>query len=109
METEEAKAVKTARGDWQVTMDILARKMTVDSAGMEKEVPMNDWIDIGVFAPQKKDKQLEHPLYLQKHFIRSGKQTITVTTTSEPARAGIDPYYLLIDLETRDNNKTVQK
>ncbi len=48
-------------------------------------------------------EELGRPLYVQKHHIRSGKQTITATVPSKPARAGIDPYRLLIDLEMDDN------
>ncbi len=37
------------------------------------------------------------------HHIRSTEQTITVTVPRKPARAGIDPYHLLIDWEIDDN------
>jgi hypothetical protein len=66
---------------------------------------MNDWVEIGVFAPGEKSDQ---PLYRQKHRLRSGQQTITVTVPRKPARAGIDPYNLLIDLEAENNTKKVQ-
>jgi ABC-2 type transport system permease protein len=46
-------------------------------------------------------------LYVQKHFIRSGTQTITVTLLHKPARGGIDPYNLL-DWEEGDNIEEVQ-
>jgi ABC-2 type transport system permease protein len=63
---------------------------------------MNDFVDIGVFAPGTGDG-LGAPLYLQRHRIRSGKQTIRVTVPREPARAGIDPWRKLIDRERDDN------
>ena len=34
------------------------------------------------------------------HRIRSTEQTITVTVPRKPAHAGIDPYHLLIELES---------
>jgi len=34
---------------------------------------------------------------VQKHRIRSGEQTITVTVARQLAQAGIDPYHLLIN------------
>jgi ABC-2 type transport system permease protein len=49
----------------------------------------------------------EIPHYLQKHHIRSGKQTITVTLPSRPTRAGIDPRFLLVDWATEDNVRKV--
>ena len=47
-------------------------------------------------------------VYLQKHRIRSGKQKITVMVNKEPGRAGIDPYHLLIDLNTDNNFRKVE-
>ena len=41
------------------------------------------------------------------HRIHSGRQIITVTVPRPPARAGIDPNHLLIDLEMDDDIKTV--
>ena len=43
------------------------------------------------------------PLYLQRHRIRSGKQSISITVPRAPTRAGIDPYGKLIDREREDN------
>ena len=51
LETERATAEQTAAGTWQVTLDVRARKVVVDSAGVETEVPMDEWVEIGVFAP----------------------------------------------------------
>ena len=45
---------------------------------------------------------------MQKHRIRSGEQTITVTVPRKPVRAGIDPYHLLIDWELDDNIEKVK-
>ena len=53
-------------------------------------------------------RQVSQPLYLQKHRIRSTEQTITVTVPRMPARAGIDPYHLLIDWEMGDNIEEVK-
>jgi ABC-2 type transport system permease protein len=93
-----------------VRIDVVGRKMRADSVGKETEVPMDDLVEIGVFAPGG-DKGVGQPLYLEQHRIRSsGKQTISITVLSpklreggEPARAGIDPWHKLIDREREDN------
>ena len=103
IQTGRVAATETASGTWQVTLDVRARKVVVDTADVETEVPMNDWVQIGLFAPAGGGAELAEPLYVQMHRIRSGEQTITVTVPRRPARAGIDPYHLLIDLETGDN------
>jgi hypothetical protein len=64
-------------------------------------------VEIGVFAPGGNSEEVGEPLYLQRHRIRSGVQTITVTVPREPAHAGIDPYHMLIDLEAGDNIEEV--
>jgi hypothetical protein len=43
------------------------------------------------------------PIYLERHRIRDGKQTITVTVPRQPARAGVDPYGKLIQRNATDN------
>ncbi len=104
LETERVTAEQTDAGTWQVTLDVRARKVVVDESGVETEVPMNDSVEIGIFD----DKGLNEPIYLQKHRIRAGKQTLTVTVPRQPTRAGIDPRYLLIDGKTDDNVKEVR-
>jgi hypothetical protein len=96
LETKQATAVQTEAGTWKTTLDVQARKVVVDEAGVETEVPMDDWIEVGVFD--------EGEPYLQKHRIRSGKQTIAVTVPQKPARAGIDPRHLLTDFGDTDPN-----
>ena len=49
--TMQATAKQSADSTWQVTLRVRARKVTVDPAGVETEVPMNEWVPIGVFAP----------------------------------------------------------
>lgn len=105
--TEQATAKQTKEGGWQVMLDVQARKMVYDSAGVETEVPMNDWVQLAVFAPKKGEEPGE-PLYLQKHHIRSGRQTIKVTVPGKPAHAGLDPNHLLIDSDVADNVEEVK-
>jgi hypothetical protein len=56
LETERATAKQTATGAWQVTLRLKARKVTVDPAGKEAEVPMDEWIPIALPA------EAPHPL-----------------------------------------------
>jgi hypothetical protein len=107
LETERVTAQQTQTGTWQVTLDVHARKVVVDSAGVETAVPMDEWVEIGVFAPAGESRELSEPLYVQKHRIRSGEQTITVTVPRQPVWAGIDPYHLL-DWEERDNDDNIE-
>jgi len=102
VETKRAVAEPTGGGEYQVTLDVVAKKLRADGIGNETEVPMHDLVEIGVFAPGEEDGPRE-PLYLKRHRIRSGEQTIRITVPREPARAGIDPWHKLIDRERDDN------
>ena len=100
-----AKRVEAARvgtGEWRVTLDVRARKVVVDEAGVETEVPMDDLVELGVFAAAV-DGGPGVPPFLRMHRVRSGEQRITLTVPWEPASAGLDPRNLLIDVEPGDN------
>jgi ABC-type transport system involved in multi-copper enzyme maturation permease subunit len=106
-DTKKASAIKTETGAWQVTFDIEARKVVVDSAGVEKEVPMSEWVELGVFAAAEPGEVLGKTLYLEKRRINSGRQTVTITVSQKPARGGIDPYNLL-DWDEGDNIEPIE-
>jgi hypothetical protein len=107
LKTEKATTKQMDSGSWQVTLTLHAKKVTIDSTGAEISVPMDDWVEVGIFAPWENGEKSGKTLYLQKHRIRSGEQTIILTVPKKPGRAGIDPYYLLIDLNLDDNTKRV--
>jgi ABC-2 type transport system permease protein len=108
---EHAVVEPTGTGEYLVTLDVMARKMRADSVGNETEVPMDDMVEIGVFTggpPINTDLNLafdQHGdvMYLQRHRIRTGRQTIRINVPREPVRAGIDPYRKLIDRRGNDN------
>jgi ABC-2 type transport system permease protein len=100
---DSASVVPMAGGRFRVTVDVTARKLRADSIGNETEVPMNDLVEVGVF-PEGDGA----PLYLQRHRIVAGRQTITVVVPRLPATAGIDPLGKLIQREKSDNVVEVQ-
>lgn len=106
LETERVMAQQTQPGTWQVTLEVRARKVMVDSAGVESSVPIDDWVQIGIFGASEGD-ELGQPLHVQMHRIRSTEQTITVTVPREPVLAGIDPYHLL-DWEERADDDNIE-
>ena len=106
-DTKQARAVQTETGDWQVTLEVEAHKVVADSAGGETELPITEWVEIGIFAPAGPGEALGKPLYVQKHRVHRGTQTITVIVPDKPARGGIDPYNLL-DWEEGDNIEPIE-
>jgi hypothetical protein len=103
-----------AGGRYAVDLFVTAKKVRADSLGKETDEPMNDWIDIGVFAkaPPRPDPRIDDkvgvPLYLAKHRVRTGAQRVTVVVDQMPYRAGIDPLHKLIDRVVTDNTTGVR-
>jgi len=101
LKTEEAHFEPTDAGDYLVSLDVTGRKGRSDGIGTMTEVPMDDLVEIGVFAAE--GDGLGQPLYLEPHRIQSGRQTITLRVPRPPFRAGVDPYGKLIERERGDN------
>ncbi|RNI22668.1 ABC transporter permease/M1 family aminopeptidase [Rufibacter latericius] len=109
LKANQATVKQTKAGTWQVTLNVQARKTVVSEAGLEKEVPLKDWMEIGIYAPAKRGEELGKPLYLQKHLIHSNQQTITVIVPGKPSQVGIDPNHLMIDWNLMDNVAEVKE
>ncbi|HYR10599.1 MAG TPA: M1 family aminopeptidase, partial [Longimicrobium sp.] len=91
-----AHAQPVGGGAYRVTLDVQAAKLRSDGVGNHTPVPMDDLVEIGVFAAPRDGDAPGAPLYLRKHRIHSGQQTLTITVPGRPAHAGIDPYHRLI-------------
>ena len=103
---ESAKAKEAGNGLYDVTLRFASRKMYADSTGKETPAPMDDYIDIGIFAEETRDKvgrKQINPVYLQKHKLKPGDHTVTIRVSGKPVKAGIDPYNKLIDRIPDDN------
>jgi ABC-2 type transport system permease protein len=98
-----ATAFKRKDGKYDVTINVEARKFKADGEGIESEVAVDDWIDIGAFAAPGNGEQYGATLYRQRMHITQRDSLFTFTTSQLPAKAGIDPFSLLIDRIPDDN------
>jgi hypothetical protein len=96
-----ATAARRGEDRYAVTMDLVAHKRRADAMGKESDLPLDDWIDVGV---QDGTGAL---LYRGKQHFTAEASSVTVEVNGVPARAGIDPLNLLIDRVPRDNLVTV--
>ena len=87
-------------GKYSVTLTVQAHKMQADGNGAETEMPLADYIDIGVFKGQKEEEQ---PLLMRREKITQSRQIFNLVVHERPSRAGIDPYNKLIDRIADDN------
>jgi len=96
-----AKATEDG-GKWNVEVEVMSKKYRASESGEETEVPLHDWIEIGVL-----DEDGEF-LYREKHLLDAEKTTLTLTVDEKPFEAGIDPIVMLVDRNPDDNTKKVQ-
>ena len=111
LKTDSATVNDAPNGQYRLDLYVTAKKLRADSLGAETEIPMRDWVDIGVYGrPARGQKSPDKdgvPLYLAKHQIHDGAQRLTLVLAQRPSRAGIDPLHKLIDRLTADNTRGV--
>jgi len=103
----EATVTSRADGGHTVRLVVESRKVRADSLGNETEVPLADYVDVGVFGEREPGNSLGRPLYLEKHRITGARTEIEIVVDEQPRRAGIDPYNKLIDRMPGDNVREV--
>ncbi len=94
---------KLSNGKYEVKLKVAARKLKADELGEEREAPLADWIDIGVFDDADK------PLYMVRHKIEKNETEFTLVVDRVPKKAGIDPWNKLVDRAPDDNTISVSK
>ncbi len=104
-----ATTSKRADGQWDVHLELHSKKLKGDSLGATREVPMNDYVDVGVFGQHVAGQKLGEPLVVKKYKINKAVTVIDLVVASEPLKAGIDPYNKLIDRTPEDNVTSVKK
>ena len=93
-------------GGYEVTIEVTAKQFAADGSGKETEEPLDTWFDVAVFAETDKPLEEVTPLYVAKHRLRSGMQSLTVRTTQRPSIASLDPFHKRIE-RSAGNNKAV--
>ncbi len=107
---DEATFAERDDGRYTVELTVEAQKFHADGQGVETEIAIDDYIDIGVFGEEEIDgKTEEKVLYMKKHRIRDRSTTFELVVDERPVRAGIDPYNKLIDRNSDDNVRSVSE
>ncbi|UXP33982.1 M1 family aminopeptidase [Reichenbachiella agarivorans] len=92
-------------GKYRVNLLVESEKLKADSIGVESNVAINDWIDIGFFMDSD-----EENLYFEKRMkFDQASINFSFDLDSLPAKAAIDPRHLLIDRVYKDNIKTLSE
>lgn len=104
----EAQASKRPDGRYDVELLLQAAKRRADGKGAETAMPLDDWIEVGVFAraPGARESQ-ERVLTLERRHIKDAETRVHLIVDGEPYEAGFDPYNKMIDRVPADNRKRV--
>jgi hypothetical protein len=107
--TDTATTTKRPDGTWAVHLVLDAKKFKGDSLGTTHEVPIADYIDVGVFGDRVPGQKLGEPLLVKKVKITQPVTVLDLVVPKEPHKAGIDPYNKLIDRTPEDNVTAVKR
>jgi len=99
---------KKVGSEYEVTIKTISEKFYANSQGKETPTPLNDFIDIGVFAKSNKSDVLGKVLVYKRLKITKKDNTFIFRTKEKPYEAGIDPNNYLIDKIPDDNLKTIE-
>jgi aminopeptidase N len=108
-DNEVAAATSTERvsGTFLVRLELEARKLQADGAGGEREIPIDDWIDIAVYGEGEDGEGGGTVLFLERRRIRASPVAFEIVVDQRPAWVAIDPYYKLIDRDRGDYVRAV--
>lgn len=101
--TEEASYKKNADKQFELNLKFNSKKYKADSLGNETLLPLNDWVDVGVY------NFADSLIYLKKHKITEEVNELTIPLKVRPNKAGVDPLNILIDRTPRDNVKRAEE
>ncbi|HEX8264034.1 MAG TPA: M1 family aminopeptidase [Pyrinomonadaceae bacterium] len=107
--TTEATAKKHDDGRFEVTIKVLTQKLKADEKGLEQEIPIDDFIEIGAFAAPESGKRYGETLHRERVKVNKPENVFTFTVDELPEKAGIDPFALLVDRQPDDNLKSVSE
>ncbi len=124
--TEKVEVKQLDNGKYQVDVHFIVSKHRADNKGKMifednqkntlktklggKEIqsyPLNDFIEVGVFAINKGKYETKRELALKKYRIKDISNKVTFIVDEKPDEVGVDPYNKLIDLDSNDNRKKV--
>ena len=104
--TLQASKYRTSETGQRIFTDEAGDSLSVEIEGRRRPVlslPLNDWIDVGVFGVDEAGD--ETVLYLEKRKFTGIMNEFTIIVDELPRSAGIDPYNKLIDTVSGDNSR----
>jgi len=99
---------ETGDGRWRVSFEVRTGKIRADSVGAETQIPMDDYLDVAVFAEPEEGRDRGRMLASERRRFTGGRHTIELTVDEPPYEVGIDPSFFLIDRIPDDNLRRIR-
>ncbi|MFP2958554.1 M1 family aminopeptidase [Myxococcus sp. 1LA] len=98
LKVEFAACEPLADGRYRVTARMSASKYARRN-GQDVRLPMDEPLDVAVFAGPSESPSGDAPLYAAKHRFTDGITEISLTVNQQPASIGVDPFLRRVSLE----------
>jgi len=102
-----ATSIERADGKYVVRIGLEVHKRRADGAGAEREIPVDDWMDIAVFGEGSGGRREGPLLHLERRHVSASSVAFEVVVDRRPASAVVDPYYKFIDRKRDDNVRRI--
>lgn len=96
-------------GKYVVEVTVAASKLEATGQGAEEEVPVSEWVDVGVFGEKGEGDPAEGKvLALEKRHLTEKETVVELVVDEKPVQAGVDPFNKLIDRNPEDNLTSIE-
>ena len=99
---ESASCSARREGGFETRLEIAARKFRYDAAGRRVEVPIDDWIEVGLFT----EGPVSDPasaLHLEVLRVDRELTGLTIVSDRRPDRVEVDPSFTYVEADRLDN------
>jgi ABC-2 type transport system permease protein len=93
----DAKIRKLIDGTWEVTLNVVTKKLRSDQDGKQTELDFDDWLEVGALD------DTGAMMHVEKRKFQKGASEVRFQVPKKPAKVGIDPLNKWIDRDTSDN------
>ncbi len=99
----DSKGKKSFKDEKGKTLSTVVEKQKIES------LPLQDYIEIGIFGEPKKQGNytIDNELFLKKYKIDKINNKLQIEVKEKPIQVGVDPYNKLIDTDSNDNRKKI--
>lgn len=96
-------------GQFEISASLFAKRFDMDESGIEKEIDINEELEIGLFPKHPGDmSSFDSSSSLQKVQVCEEETRLKIISDFLPAYIAVDPFFLRLDSDKLDNVKTVK-